>query len=93
MILSYFLSLYLNIARLQAQILAAGIVMRRKAYDSIHDLISDFPRAGAYFNCSGLGSYSLKGVEDHNLYPSRVRFCFFSPQSIFFHILFQMFRC
>ena len=58
--------------RLQNQVLSHGIQIYRRAYDDISELVKDFPNAKAYFNCTGLGSYSLKGVEDKLLYPTRV---------------------
>ena len=41
-------------------------------YTDITELFDEFPTAQAYFNCTGIGSYSLKGVEDQKLYPQRV---------------------
>ncbi|KAG9717394.1 putative D-amino acid oxidase, partial [Aureobasidium melanogenum] len=35
------------------------------------ELFQAFPSATAYFNCTGLGAYSLKGVEDKSVYPTR----------------------
>lgn len=59
--------------RLQVQVLKAGIDLRRAKFDDINRLFESFPTAKAFFNCTGLGSYSLKGVEDHNVYPTKVR--------------------
>ncbi|KAL1304348.1 hypothetical protein AAFC00_000746 [Neodothiora populina] len=56
---------------LQSQVLASGIAIHRAMFDSIEDLFRAYPGATAYFNCTGLGSYSLKGVEDKNVYPTR----------------------
>ncbi|PLB44206.1 putative D-amino acid oxidase [Aspergillus steynii IBT 23096] len=58
------------LAWLNTECLKAGIEMRRAWFDDITDLFGDIP-ADAYFNCTGLGSYSLKGVEDKSLYPTR----------------------
>ena len=55
---------------LQTQVLSHGIQMYRRIYEDIRELISDFPDAKAYFNCTGLGSDYLKGVEDKLLYPT-----------------------
>lgn len=41
-------------------------------FDSIDEMFTAFPSANAYFNCTGLGAYSLKGVEDKSVYPTRV---------------------
>lgn len=58
-------------ARLHVQCRKAGIEMRRAAYSGIDELFKE-NSADVYFNCSGLGSYSLKGVVDKQLYPTRV---------------------
>jgi hypothetical protein len=58
--------------RLQGQVLKQGIQIYRRTYDDIRELIKDYPNAKAIFNCTGLGSYHLKGVEDKLLYPTRV---------------------
>ena len=36
-----------------------------------HQVSEKFPGTEAVFNCTGLGSYHLKGVEDKLLYPTR----------------------
>jgi len=46
--------------------------MRRGVFESVDELCQRYPAANAYFNCSGLGSFSLKGIEDKNVYPTRV---------------------
>ena len=46
--------------------------MRRGFVDDIRDVAKIFPGVKAIFNCTGLGSYHLKGVEDKSLYPTRV---------------------
>ncbi|OQU94950.1 hypothetical protein CLAIMM_01227 [Cladophialophora immunda] len=43
-----------------------GIEFHRAMYSDIAELFHSFPGAKAYFNCSALGSHSLKGVEDKN---------------------------
>jgi hypothetical protein len=57
--------------RLSSQCLQAGIEMRRAHFDDIRHAFRDIP-SDAYFNCTGLGSYHLKGVEDKSVYPTRV---------------------
>jgi len=37
-----------------------------------------FSSATSVFNCTGLGSYNLKGVEDKLLYPTKVSFLYLS---------------
>lgn len=63
----------IDCTRLQVQVLKAEIDLRRAQYDDINELFDRFPTAKTFFNCTGLGSYSLKGVEDHNVYPTKVR--------------------
>lgn len=71
---------------MQSQALQKGIQIRRAIITDINELFAQYPNATAYFNCSGLGSYSLKGVEDKSLYPTRVRFTpFFSIISLLTH--------
>jgi len=50
--------------------LKAGVDVRRAFYDDIRKVFQAFPSAKAFFNCTGIGSYNLKGVEDHKLYPT-----------------------
>ncbi|KAH0148834.1 putative D-amino acid oxidase, partial [Aureobasidium melanogenum] len=57
--------------RLQGEVKRQGIEIRRGMFDSIDELFTAFPSATAYFNCTGLGAYSLKGVEDKSVYPTR----------------------
>lgn len=61
-----------NTQRLQGEVKRQGIEIRRGMFDSIDELFTAFPSANAYFNCTGLGAYSLKGVEDKRVYPTRV---------------------
>ncbi|ETS85867.1 hypothetical protein PFICI_03892 [Pestalotiopsis fici W106-1] len=49
----------------------ANIQMHRRIYSDIQELFSDYPSASAYFNCTGLGSAGLKGVQDANVYPTK----------------------
>jgi hypothetical protein len=58
--------------RLQQEALKKGIEFKRTTVSDINDVVGDFPSMKAIFNCTGLGSYSLKGVEDKLLYPTRV---------------------
>ncbi len=58
--------------RLQGECLKLGIEMHKKHFENIHEAFEQYPGAKAYFNCTGLGSYHLKGVEDHSLFPARV---------------------
>ncbi|KAG9547873.1 putative D-amino acid oxidase, partial [Aureobasidium melanogenum] len=57
--------------RLQGEVKRQGIEIRRGMFVSIDELFQAFPSATAYFNCTGLGAYSLKGVEDKSVYPTR----------------------
>ncbi|THX52632.1 putative D-amino acid oxidase [Aureobasidium pullulans] len=56
---------------LQGEARRQGIEIRRGMFESLDELFTAFPDANAYFNCTGLGSYSLKGVEDKSIYPTR----------------------
>ena len=58
--------------RLQAEALKKGIEICRTTIGDIRDVPARFPGVKAVFNCTGLGSYHLKGVEDKLLYPTRV---------------------
>lgn len=60
------------IDRLQNEVLKRGIEMQRTTVTDIRELTND-SSVKAVFNCTGLGSYNLKGVEDKTLYPTRVR--------------------
>jgi len=61
-----------NRYRLQGEVLKRGVEIHRASVDDIRELFERFPNVKAVFNCTGLGSYSLKGVEDKLLYPTRV---------------------
>jgi D-amino-acid oxidase len=52
--------------------LKKGIEILRTSIDDIRDVFARFPDVKAVFNCTGLGSFSLKSVEDKLLYPTRV---------------------
>ncbi|PMD35686.1 putative D-amino acid oxidase [Hyaloscypha variabilis F] len=56
---------------LQGEVLKKGIDILRVSVDDIGEVFERFPGAKAVFNCTGLGSYNLKGVEDKLLYPTR----------------------
>ncbi|KAI1073482.1 putative D-amino acid oxidase [Whalleya microplaca] len=58
------------LAWLNVQCLKNNIEMRRANFEDIRQVFHDLP-ADAYFNCTGLGSRHLKGVEDTDLYPTR----------------------
>ncbi|KAK6002976.1 hypothetical protein QM012_000821 [Aureobasidium pullulans] len=65
------LSVGTNKIWLQGEVKRQGIEIRRGMFESINELFTAFPSATAYFNCTGLGAYSLKGVEDKSVYPTR----------------------
>jgi D-amino-acid oxidase len=62
------------LCRLQGEVLRRGIEIRRNHISDIQDVFKMFPSAKAIFNCTGLGSYHLKGIEDKSLYPQRVSY-------------------
>jgi len=68
---SFVINVPIYLAWLQGEALKAGIELRRAFYDDMTEFIQEFPAAKAFFNCTGLGSYSLKGVDDKSLYPTR----------------------
>jgi hypothetical protein len=41
-------------------------------------MMSDFPKATAVFNCTGLGARSLGGVKDEKVFPTKV----YSPRKV-----------
>jgi D-amino-acid oxidase len=57
--------------RLQGEVLKQGIEIQRAIIDDVRDVFARSPGVKAVFNCTGLGSYILKGVEDKLLYPTR----------------------
>ena len=57
--------------------------MHRMFFGDIQELFDAYPQAKAFFNCTGLGSYHLKGVEDKLLYPTRVRIFSMSSMNVF----------
>jgi D-amino-acid oxidase len=61
-----------NENRLQGEVLKRGISIHRTSVDNIRDFFESFPVVKTVFNCTGLGSHTLKGVEDDLLYPTRV---------------------
>jgi D-amino-acid oxidase len=50
----------------------SGIKIERRQIEHIDDCFEGSTSVSAVFNCTGLGSYSLGGVEDHDLYPTKV---------------------
>ncbi|KAI9487599.1 MAG: FAD dependent oxidoreductase [Benjaminiella poitrasii] len=45
--------------------------IERKSFDSIQQVYEEFNDADIIVNCTGLGSYHLKDVQDHTMYPIR----------------------
>ncbi|KAH7267791.1 FAD dependent oxidoreductase [Fusarium redolens] len=56
---------------LQFEATKLGIEIRRAIIDDLSDIPGRFPTTSAIFNCTGLGSLALKGVEDHHVYPAK----------------------
>ncbi|KAI8933528.1 hypothetical protein NX059_009265 [Plenodomus lindquistii] len=56
---------------LQTQVLARGIIMIRRKYDSVAELLEDVPTTSLLVNCTGIGSLHLTDIKDTNLYPTR----------------------
>lgn len=49
-----------------------GIEIHRRIFTDIRDVFKLYSTASTIFNCTGLGSLTLGGVEDKKLYPARV---------------------
>ncbi|KAJ5593959.1 uncharacterized protein N7459_000167 [Penicillium hispanicum] len=56
---------------LQMEAISHGIEIHRKIFTGIRDVFKMYPQASTVFNCTGLGSLTLGGVEDKKLYPAR----------------------
>jgi len=69
----------MELRRLQGEVLKTGIEILRASIDDIREVSERYPGVKAVFNCTGLGSYNLKGVEDKLLYPTRVCFSVSNP--------------
>ncbi|KUJ12415.1 putative D-amino acid oxidase [Mollisia scopiformis] len=67
---SFVVNVQVYLPWLQNEALKKGVEMLRTTVTDIRELTNDSD-VKAVFNCTGLGSYSLKGVEDKLLYPTR----------------------
>ncbi|CAG9985016.1 unnamed protein product, partial [Clonostachys byssicola] len=56
---------------LQAEAAKLGIELRRAIIDDLSEIPGQLPTTSAIFNCTGLGSLTLKGVEDQDVYPAK----------------------
>ncbi|KAM5357964.1 hypothetical protein ACJZ2D_015732 [Fusarium nematophilum] len=56
---------------LQAELARLGVVVRRAVIDGLDDIPWRVPGVSAISNCTGLGAFSLGGVEDKDVYPSK----------------------
>ncbi|KAI1617869.1 D-amino-acid oxidase, variant 2 [Exophiala viscosa] len=68
---SFMINTVAYLSWLQQQVLHAKVKFMRRSYTHIDDLMSDFPGAHAFFNCTGLGARHLGGVEDETVYPTK----------------------
>jgi D-amino-acid oxidase len=48
-----------------------GGSIERQSFESIQEAIEKYTDADAIINCTGYGSYYLKDVKDHTMYPIR----------------------
>ncbi|KAL5348625.1 hypothetical protein ACLOAV_006042 [Pseudogymnoascus australis] len=55
---------------LLTEVIKAGVEVCRKMIGDIKEVFEEFPDAEGFVNCTGIGSYSIKGVEDKELYPT-----------------------
>ena len=65
-------SAYADLRRLQFEALKQGIHIHRAEYKHIEGVMKRFPEASTYFNCTGLGAFTLGGVEDQAVFAARV---------------------
>lgn len=56
---------------LQNQCLSQGMEVHRKSFASLDEALRAYEGVDVLFNCTGLGSYHLGGVQDTSLYPTR----------------------
>lgn len=45
--------------------------LQRQSFESIQEVIEQYTDVDTVINCTGLGSYYLKDVQDHTMYPVR----------------------
>lgn len=48
-----------------------GGKLERQSFESIQEAIEQYTEVDTVINCTGLGSYYLKDVQDHSMYPIR----------------------
>lgn len=65
--------LFLTLFRLQTEMTRLGIEVHRRVFSHINEAFRLYPDAKAVFNCTGLGSLTLGGVEDRKIFAARVR--------------------
>lgn len=65
-----------------ARVLERGVSIRRHFVERIEDVWLQVEGVKAVFNCTGLGAYDLGGVEDRDMFPTRVS-CFFYYENSF----------
>ena len=61
-------------ARLQAEAERQGIKIYRKIFHTIQEALS-FDSQAVVFNCTGIGSMTLGGVQDNTMFSARVGLC------------------
>jgi glycine/D-amino acid oxidase-like deaminating enzyme len=60
---------YLNF--LVKTLIALGGRLEQQSFDSLQSVMDQYQDADTLINCTGMGSYYLKDVQDHTLYPVR----------------------
>lgn len=63
----------LTYPRLQTEATRLGIQVHRRVFTHIKDAFRAYPNTTAVFNCAGIGSLTLGGVEDKKIFSARVR--------------------
>ncbi|KAI8337886.1 hypothetical protein BC941DRAFT_351611 [Chlamydoabsidia padenii] len=59
------------LAFLVKTLISLGGKLERQTFDSLQTVIDQYKDADTLINCTGMGSYYLKDVQDHTLYPVR----------------------
>ncbi|RDW62033.1 putative D-amino acid oxidase [Coleophoma cylindrospora] len=68
---SFVIDVPIYLSWLHIEAMKAGVQFHRRIYAHINEAFAEFPTTRTFFNCTGIGSYHLGGVEDKTLYPTR----------------------
>ncbi|RSL82439.1 hypothetical protein CEP51_005179 [Fusarium floridanum] len=56
---------------LEDELKQLGVKIQQTVVDNVSDISETIPEVSAVFNCTGLGAFSLGGVQDKAVYPSK----------------------